>query len=195
MRRAFVIALDTLHTLGLVVWLGGLIMIGAVVAPAAFHIAGFTRPQSASVVGESLRLFGRYAELSGAFMVGIQFLLRRRYQYDKTLYLGDALRQFITLGALMAAEYCRSILFPALDASQAAHRTAQFDHLHHAYTSISMVQVGLLVAVAGLTSWLQMPRTARATAAPAAAQSPAASNARASAPARKQPPRTRRARR
>jgi hypothetical protein len=172
MRRAIIILLESLHTIGLTVWLGGLIIIGAAVAPAAFHHAGLTESQAAIVVGESVRLFTRLAEWSGLAMVGVQFLLRRRYQRDRALYIGDGVRQLIVCGALLAAEFCRYTLFPEMDAARMIHDTVRFKHLHHVYTSVSMVQLVLLIVVAGIGAWLQAPREARASA-PAKAPAPA----------------------
>ncbi len=160
--------LDTLHTLALMLWLGGIVVIGAIVAPAVFHIAGLTKLQAGSVVGESLRRLGPVIEVGGLAMVAVQYLERRRYLRSRALFLMDSVRQVLTLGALLLAEYGKYVLFPALDSARAANNMASFDRFHHLYSALAMVQVWLLLGVAVLTAWLQLPRMtpAPATAAP-----------------------------
>lgn len=54
------IALRYVYVLSLVLWLGGMITIGGVVAPAAFTVLGSSaagQPEAASLVGEVLRRF------------------------------------------------------------------------------------------------------------------------------------------
>ncbi|HZT40595.1 MAG TPA: DUF4149 domain-containing protein [Chthonomonadaceae bacterium] len=172
--------LDTLHALALVLWLGGIVVIRAIVAPAAFHVTGLTKMQAGSVVGESLRRLGPAIEVCGIVMVAVQFLVRRRYMRSRTLFLTDSVRQVLTLGALLLAEYGKYILFPALDAARAANNMVAFDQAHHLYSTLAMVQVWLLFAVAVLTAWLQLPRVtpAPAPATPSAEPAkPAASRA------------------
>lgn len=176
MKRLLPTLFDTLQTLALALWLGGMVVIGAVVAPAAFHIAGLTRMQSGMVVGESLRAFGNVIEICGLVMIGAQFLTRRRYQRSRPLFLGDGVRQLLTFGALLLAEYGKYSLFPMLDKARLANDMAGFDRLHHLYSSLAMVQVWLLVGIAGLTAWLQAPR--------APASAPIAASANAEPPAR-----------
>ena len=167
--------LDTLHALALMLWLGGIVVIGAIVAPAAFHVVGLTKMQAGSVVGESLRRLGPVIEICGIVMVAAQYLLRRRYLRSRTLFLADSVRQVVTLGALLLAEYGKYVLFPALDAARAANNMAAFDQSHHLYSSLAMAQVWLLFAVAVLTAWLQLPRV---TPAPVAAAPPSAEPAK-----------------
>src|SRR5579871_3619464 len=164
--------LDTLHALALMLWLGGIVVIGAIVAPAAFHVAGLTKMQAGSVVGESLRRLGPVIEVGGLVMVAVQYLERRRYLRSRALFLADSVRQVLTLGALLLAEYGKYVLFPALDSARAANNLASFDRFHHLYSALAMVQVWLLLGVAVLTAWLQLPRItpAPATAAPPASE-------------------------
>lgn len=157
MKRYLPVCLDILHALSLAMWLGGLVAIGALVAPAAFHVPGLTRVQSGLVVGESLRRLGGLIEPAGVAMIAVQWLARRRFARTRALFLGDGVRQFLTLGALFLAETCRHSLFPAMDAARAANRMADFDRLHHVYSSLAMAQVWLLVAVSALTIWLTSP--------------------------------------
>lgn len=158
-RLVLVIVFESLQSLGLIVWLGGLAIIGAVVAPAAFSVPGLTPLQAGSVVGESLRSLGGLIEVAGVVMAASQFVLRRRWIQARTLYLADGFRQLFTLAALMVAEFCRYSLFPALDFARRKNDMPRFEQLHHIYSNMAMVQVVLLLGVLVIASWLNASRT------------------------------------
>ncbi|MDE2125581.1 MAG: hypothetical protein KGJ62_03245 [Armatimonadetes bacterium] len=158
-RFALVVVFESLQSLGLIVWLGGLAIIGAVVAPAAFSVAGLTPLQAGSVVGESLRSLGGLIEVSGVVMAASQFVLRRRWMQTRSLYIADGFRQLLTLAALMVAEFCRYSLFPALDFARRKNDIPRFEQLHHIYSNMAMVQVVLLLGVLLIAGWLNASRT------------------------------------
>lgn len=163
-KYAFSLILDTLHTLALAVWLGGLLIIGMAVAPAAFRdVPGLSRMQSGMVVGESLRRFGGIILFCGVIMLAAQFLTRRRYRHDRSLFISDSVRHLLTFAALFLAEFGRQSLFPAMDAARSANKMPEFDRLHHTFSTLSMIQVWILAGIAALTAWLHLPRLVQRT--------------------------------
>jgi len=62
----FYIATNTVYHLGLAVWIGGAIALGALTAPALFHT--LPRPQAGAIFGPILR---RFARLRLAALVGV----------------------------------------------------------------------------------------------------------------------------
>ena len=143
-----------LHAVSLSLWLGGLIAIGALVAPTAFHVtrtlpafAGNLAGQNAvagAIVGGSLHLFTFVC-----YVCGVLLLL------SNALLLPHADRRcvsacFLTSAALLAtAFYLGLSLTPALDAAQRVGDMATFDRLHHQYEAVSSYgQMPLLLLLA-----------------------------------------------
>ena len=140
-----------LHTVALGLWLGGLVAIGALVAPTAFHVtrtlpafAGNAPLQNAvagAIVGGSLHLFTNLC-----YVCGVLLLL------SNALLLSHANRRwvsacFLTAAALLAtALYLGLSLTPALDVAQRVGDLITFDRLHHQYESVSSLgQMPLLL--------------------------------------------------
>ena len=153
----FVVA-RALHTLALAVWLGGLLAIGALVAPAAFHVtrtapalAGNLPLQNAlagGIVGGSLRVFSVLTLACAAVLLGSSLALRpvsrRRWTAAS---LGAALLLLVSALALMFG------LAPAMDAAQGRGDWAAFDRLHHAYEQVSTLgQFPLLLLLTALSA-------------------------------------------
>jgi uncharacterized membrane protein len=158
MKRALPTILDTVHTLALACWLFGLLVIVAIVAPAAAHLPGETSLQVGRLVAESLYRFGTIVWICGLLMLGAQFVLRRRYRRDRALFIGDGVRQLLTFGTLLLAEHCRDVLIPTLQAAGNAGNAPKFDHFQHLIVSVTLLQIVLLIAIGALTAWLQWPR-------------------------------------
>ena len=153
--RPFVpILARTLHTVALSLWLGGLVAIGALVAPTAFHVtrtapafAGNLPLQNAiagGFVGGSLHLFTFVCYGCGLLLLLANALLLphspRRW----------ALASLVVTGLLLAsALYLGFSLTPTMDATQAHGDQATFERLHHLYEQISsLVQMPLLLLLA-----------------------------------------------
>lgn len=163
MHPTLSIAARAVHTVALGLWLGGLVAIGALVAPTAFHLArslpafaGNVAVQNAvagGVVGGSLRLFtvlcdicGVLLLLSGAVLLGQS----RRLPAQAGLAVSALL--------LLSSLYLGLALSPALDAAQARNDLITFDGLHHRYEQISsLVQMPLLLLLAVLAAWRDTP--------------------------------------
>ena len=157
------IAARALHTIALGLWLGGLIAIGALVAPTAFHLtrslpalAGDTALQNTiagGVVGGSLKLFVVLCDVCGALLLLTGTVLLRTTPRRPALAC-IAISALLLLSSL----YLGLSLTPALDAAQARSDLATFDGLHHQYERISsFVQMPLLLLLAALAAWRDGP--------------------------------------
>ena len=165
----FLVFLRTLHLLALALWLGGLVAIGALVAPTAFHaartaplLAGHFPEQNAlagAVVGGSLRLFNALSFACAAMLLAANTLLLPR---TSRRWTGACLAAALAL--LISALFLSLDLTPALDAAQAQGRRADFGRLHHEYEKVStLLQMPLLLLLTVLTalrdSFLPVPKT------------------------------------
>ncbi len=161
----FLVSARALHLLALALWLGGLVAIGALVAPTAFHatrtataLAGNLPEQNAlagAVVGGSLRLFNILCLVSAAVLLTANFVLLTAADRRWT---GACLG--ITLLLLLSALYLTLVLTPALDAAQARGDMAGFDRMHHGYEQIStLFQFPLLLLLTLFTALRDTQRT------------------------------------
>lgn len=158
MKRPLPILLDMLYSLSLALWLGGAVVLWTSVVPVVGRFGGLTQAQSGAVVCEILRRFGGIVEMCGLALLGVQFLLRRRYQRVRAFYVGDGVRQLLTFGAFFLAEYVRYSLMPVLEAARTAQNGQNFARLTQLSGTLTMIEVFLLAGVVALTVWLQMPR-------------------------------------
>lgn len=156
------ILLRTLNLLALALWLGGLVAIGALVAPTAFHavraappLAGNVPGQNAlagAVVGGSLRLFN-FLSLGCA---GVMLVVNPLLPPASRRWTGACL---VTTLILMASVlYLAFGLTPAMDLAQAQGRMADFDRMHHGYEQVStLLQLPLLLLLTLLTALRDSP--------------------------------------
>ncbi|MDW8207607.1 MAG: hypothetical protein RMJ43_07195 [Chloroherpetonaceae bacterium] len=96
-RRAVVVALEVLHAVALGVWSGGSVVLCWLV----------WRAGGGGVVGDVARWFSGVVEVCGVVVVGVQFVLRRRYAGWRVGYVWDGVRQLVTFGAFFAGEWVR----------------------------------------------------------------------------------------
>ena len=151
----FGVLFRALHLLALALWLGGLVAIGALVAPTAFHaartapaLAGSLPAQNAlagAVVGGSLRLFNFLTLACAAVMLTVNLLLSAPRRWTGAC-LG------VTLVLLASTLFLAFGLTPAMDRAQAAGRMTDFDRMHHGYEQVStLFQLPLLLLLTMLT--------------------------------------------
>lgn len=145
-KRHLPLLLDTLFALAWALWLGGLVALWVAELPPANFVL-------------SARRMSGIVEWCGIVMVGIQFLLRRRYHSRRPLYIADGIRQLVTFGTLLLAETLRYSLLPVMESVLTTGKAGDYLHLRFLYTLMSGGQFVLLVAIMGLTVWLQQPRT------------------------------------
>lgn len=162
----FLVSARAFHLLALALWLGGLVAIGALVAPTAFHaaraapaLAGNLPAQNAlagAVVGGSLRLFNVLCLVSAAVLLASSFALRSSTDRRWT---GACLVLIFAL--LISALYLTFGLTPALDAAQARNDMAGFDKMHRDYEQIStLLQFPLLLLLTLFTALRDTPQKA-----------------------------------
>jgi uncharacterized membrane protein len=162
MRKVAVIVLQWLHQVALSLWLGGMLVLGAIGAPAVFRVA-----KDAGHTDWSMELyrfagtatgiaFGRFNYLALA-ACGVMLLSGLAYGAlagfpRKALVLRAAL----TLAAGAVVVWLAFWMFPEMLALRAQGRMAAFDQLHRTYSAAYQAQALLLFVVIGLTGWLHL---------------------------------------
>lgn len=161
--NAITVIARALHMIALGLWLGGLVAIGALVAPTAFHLtralpafSGNVALQNAvagGVVGGSLKLFTVVCDVCGVLLLLTGAVLLKAGPRRPAL-AGLTVSALLLLSSL----YLGLALTPALDAAQARGDFATFDGLHHRYEQVSSLgQMPLLLLLAVLAAWRDAP--------------------------------------
>lgn len=148
MKRNLIILLDTVQALALSVWLGGAAIFWLALAPLASGSAGADAGAFHTLLAAAQLRVGSVIQICGIAIVGVQFVLRRRYQRDRTRFLVDGIRQACTLGALFIEEFPRYV--------HTANGTMMSAGINSTLIGLGAAQVVLLAIVVGLTTWLQL---------------------------------------
>ena len=151
MKRYIPLILDTLAVVALAAWLGGLSVCWLVLSPTVSATPADTTSLAQTLFAEALRRFGGGVEVCGLVLVALQWVLRRRYQRDQRFFVADGVRTLVLFIALFCAEYGRYVLIPTLIRTQAPAAGSTL-------AVLALIQAILLVAYAGITRWLQLPR-------------------------------------
>lgn len=168
MSNAVPILARWLHAIALSLWLGGLIAIGALVAPVAFHtvhinpaLTGNATAQAAlagGIVGDSLRRFNVVCYACGGLLLLANGLLLARAGLSPRHRVWTAFALLVALALSASALYLGLGLFPALDSAQGQGNRTLFDSLHARYERISThLQFPLLLALALLSALRDTP--------------------------------------
>ena len=143
-----------LHAVSLSLWLGGLIAIGALVAPMAFSTL---RGSSALTLAQANTLAGGIVGGSLYFFNIVCYLCSALLLISNALLLRHAPRRWIVGCLLVTALLLISALSlgfwltPAMNAARTHGDLPTFDRLHHLYEQIStLVQFPLLLFLAWL---------------------------------------------
>jgi len=158
MRTALLVFLRWLHTIALALWLGGLIAIGALVAPAAFHVVrvspafagnlGLQNNIAGGIVGSSLHSFTAVCFACGFLLLFVNGILLREAGRQWTFCL-----LAVSLALLLSVFYLGFALTPAMEQAQNLGNSPLFDQLHHRYEMISIdFQFPLLLLTAFLSA-------------------------------------------
>jgi uncharacterized membrane protein len=149
-----------LHTIAYGVWLGGLVVIGVIVAPnAAFVIHSYpafvSDPEAQKailigIIGNSFRVFNGACYFCGAAMLVSDIL--QGVAAESTYRQFTTARSFFTILLLGSALYLGYLLFPEMDHAQHFQNVALFNHLHNRYVLISELQLIPLLIIPALTS-------------------------------------------
>jgi len=152
MRPLVPIFARALHTVALSLWLGGLVAIGALVAPLTFldlRGSSFLTLAQANglagrIVGDSLFFFNIVCSICGVLLLASNFLLLPRTPRRPTLG-ALAVTSLLLLSLLFLGLY----LAPAMNDARAHGDLATFDRLHHLYERVfTLVQFPLLLLLA-----------------------------------------------
>jgi len=143
MKQHVPLILDTISAVALAIWLGGIVVIWAVLAPLGHPAGAEVHPWFV----EGLRRFSVVAESCGIIIAAVQWALRRRYEKDRHLFVVDGLRMLVLFAALLCAEYGRYLVIPALAASKTSLGLSTL-------TILADIQGAALAAVTTITIWL-----------------------------------------
>jgi len=171
MRTAVLILFATLHQLALSVWLGGIVVLGAVAAPAGFKLARQAGQSHSGLplydfAGSSAAvMFGRF---NGVVLACAAALLLSGPAYGvmagfcrKRLLV----RSVLALAALGLALYGAMALYPELLDLRTRGDAAAFTAIHHTYSRLFGSQALLLLGVTAMTAWMHLSgKTSRAAA-------------------------------
>jgi hypothetical protein len=161
MRAFTATVLHWVHQIGLMLWLGGILIIGAVLAPAVFgqaKAAGDLHADTplydfaSQVMNVAFGKFNGIVLGSGLVMLiggvgsGLLSQLCRK---------GTWLRAGLTLIAWGIAAGLAFTLYPQMLAAKAAGQAEAFRAMHKTYNLGFMAQLFLLLAISGLTAYLE----------------------------------------
>jgi uncharacterized membrane protein len=157
-------ALCFFHQAALSVWVGGILVLGAIAAPAIF---GTARASGATERGMPLfdfagtamgAAFERFSVLAvvlgGVVLVAGVGYGRLSDLCPVRLRVRGVLTALAWIGALVLAKK----IIPEMNAARAGSDAGQFDQLHHLSSFCFQAQALLLLAVTGLTGWLHLDR-------------------------------------
>ena len=144
MRRTILIASTSVFVLCAGLWIGAIIGVGALAAPAAFQtLDGIVRdgsPVAGYVVGESLRRLNSASVVFLAIMFSAALfeLFYRRRRYATRLMVA---RMLVVLGGFLLTLYLGQLMMPALEMARSQVETGAFDRMHAQYKSFGWIQV------------------------------------------------------
>lgn len=156
MRRTILIVFTSIFLICDAMWIGGIIGVGAMAAPAAFQeLSGVTAngggPAAGLVVGAALeRLNAVSVVLLSIMLAGAIFELFYRKRRT-TLHL-LALRALVVLVGLLLTLYLSQVMMPTMQAGDALRDTDAFLRMHARYKGIAWLQVLLGALAIVLTS-------------------------------------------
>jgi hypothetical protein len=144
LRRTVLITLNSVFTICAGLWMGAILGVGAVAAPAAFQaLEGMDRggtPVAASVVAASLRRLDAVSVvlLSVMLAVGVfETFYRKRNHTARML----ALRALLVVISMLITVYLARMLTPEMLRQQAQPHTELFQQLHAQYRGLAWIQI------------------------------------------------------
>lgn len=168
MRTLAAVALSWLHQLALSLWLGGILILGAVAAPAVFGTAkahGDTARGmplytfAGEAMGVAFQRFNTLVLVAGALM------LLAGLAYGSLAGLCPVrlrVRAALTAVCWGIALWMALSLFPQMEAARAQGQMDAFDGFHQWSRLAFQAEALLLLAVTALTGWLHLDRSPHA---------------------------------
>jgi hypothetical protein len=141
-------------------WIGGLLVIGAIVAPVAFRHAGLDPEHAGNVVGNSFTRFNIVCYVAGALLLlgqAVEWGMLRRTSAKWRKLAG---LRFLCVAVMLAlVAYLGGSVGPSMFADRAAGRKAAFEAAHRFYGNMARVQVYLAFGAVLLTVLLGLEET------------------------------------
>jgi hypothetical protein len=134
-----------LHVVAIGLWMGAMLGVGAIVAPAAFQLA---RDQAGTILGESFKRVN-YFGLGCAAVVGATTLVEG---LARRLTRASHVRLLLVTVAAGIAWYLGWQVFPHMEALRSAGEMAEFDLLHRRYEQLGHAQFLLLLGASLATA-------------------------------------------
>lgn len=156
-KMAILSATIWLHSLALVLWVGGIVIIGAVVAPVAF--SSLERSAAGKIVGTSLRRFNQICYFCSAILILseiIQFMTVKGPGLDSLKISLFIARGVLVIAMILMLLFLDRSLFKKMDKLQAQGQMEEFNKSHERYESLSNIQLSLGVMVMLLDSFLRL---------------------------------------
>lgn len=160
MRRFVPTFARWLHGVSLSLWLGGLVAVGALVAPIAFRavraapaLANNADAQNAlagGIVGDSLSRLNTLSLVCAVLILAANGLLLATAPSNAAARRWTIACLFVTLIGFACTVYVAAVLFPVIHATPRG--TARFDQLHVLDVRLSGLQMALLLLLALLSA-------------------------------------------
>ena len=167
MRNLGIIFLHWLHQIASAIWLGGIMTIGAAVAPSIFgaaRSAGHSHHGmplfdfAGTAIGEAFRRFNTVVLVAGLVMLlaGVAYS-----RFAKLCPKRTGLRAALTLLCWAIAVWLEYSLFPRMNVLRSQEQMDAFDKLHRISTMAFQAQMIMLLGVVALTGWMDLHRIGR----------------------------------
>jgi hypothetical protein len=153
MQRFLAILGHWLHGMAFAAWFGGILVVGGIVAPAAFDT---DRRLAGLVIGESFRKLNLLSLVCGGVMLAATWA-QWQVRGDRARRL-LFVRTALTAAALAMSLYLTLRLFPVMIGLRAAGQMGAFDRLHQLYTMVTQTQLLLLAIGSLLSAVVAVPR-------------------------------------
>jgi hypothetical protein len=163
MHRILAIVGHWVHGLAFALWFGGILAIGGLAAPAAFHV---NRQFAGEVVTDTFGKLNTVSFVCAALMLAATWAEWRVRSDQARRWL--FIRAVLTAAALALGLYLGARLFPTMIHLRTLDRMADFDQLHRVSREITGVQLWLLAAGSLITAYLALPGKIIRAPAPAA---------------------------
>jgi hypothetical protein len=162
MRTVFAVGLNWLHQVLLSVWLGGIVVLGAIAGPAVFGAArqaGDTHHGTPlwDFAGTAMGLV--FARFNVLLLVGSAVMLAAGIGYGQLAGLCRrrmTVRAGLTALAWLVVLWTEFSLFPQMNAARIQGNLDAFDSMHHLSRHAFEAQMLLLLTVAALTGWMHL---------------------------------------
>lgn len=151
-------------------WLGGILIIGAVVAPSVFgsaRAAGDTQSGAPLYDFAGLVMTEAFRRFNGVVLVAGLLMLACGLAYGLSSPIcrkGVVTRAAFTAVAWSCAAWLSFSLFPQLMAARDAGNAEAFKAMHETYSTGFKLQMLLLLATAAVTAWIEHGKQVAATA-------------------------------